>query len=220
MIQVSNLSFHYPTDGSTPDVLRDVSLSIKEGQALAIMGANGSAKTTFARCLNGLLMPTRGKVLVDNLSTQDESDLAKIRCRVGMVLQNPENQIVSTTVEREIAFGLENIGVPHEQMHGIVDQMLRQFNLETYRNHPPHLLSGGEMQRLAVASVVAMSPKYLIFDEPTSLLDAASRKSMLSLIADLQKSHKPDPFGHSITPILITQYPEEGLLKFCKEWMS
>ncbi|MCG8604960.1 ATP-binding cassette domain-containing protein [bacterium] len=212
MIQVSDLSFHYPSNGSAPEVLRDVSLTIQDGESIAIMGANGSAKTTFARCLNGLLTPSKGKVLVDNLSTQDENNLAEIRRLVGMVFQNPENQIVSTTVEREIAFGLENIGVPREQMHGIVDQMLQQFNLESYRNHPPHLLSGGEMQRLAVASVVAMSPKYLIFDEPTSLLDAASRKSVLSIIADLQKTRNTSPSGHSITPILITQYPEEVLV--------
>lgn len=174
------------------------------------MGANGSGKTTLVRCINGLLQPSQGEVLVDDLSTKDESNLNEIRRRVGMVFQNPENQIVSTTVEREIAFGLENLGIPHQKMHQIVDDMLEKFNLNEYRHHPPHLLSGGEMQRLALAAIVAMSPKYIIFDEPTSLLDPASRKLVLSLISDMH--HKENnKTSNSITTLFITQFPEEAL---------
>ena len=167
MIRISNLTFNYPTaHESKSNALNEINLTLKDGESVGLMGANGSGKTTLARCLNGLLLPTSGDVLVDNLNTRNPMDLNEIRRLVGMVFQNPENQIVSTTVEREIAFGLENLGIPHDRMHGIVDQMLLRFDLERYRNHPPHLLSGGEMQRLALASVMAMSPKYLVFDEP------------------------------------------------------
>ncbi len=213
MIQISNLTFNYPTaHESKSHALNEINLTLKDGESVGLMGANGSGKTTLARCLNGLLLPTSGDVLVDNLNTRDPMDLNEIRRLVGMVFQNPENQIVSTTVEREIAFGLENLGIPHDQMHGIVDQMLLRFDLERYRNHPPHLLSGGEMQRLALASVMAMSPKYLVFDEPTSLLDPGSRRAVLSLISELHGRTSASVSGRRVTSILITQYPEEVLI--------
>ncbi|HEX9654665.1 MAG TPA: ATP-binding cassette domain-containing protein, partial [bacterium] len=200
MIEIKNLTFEYINPEHAPTrVLDGITLTVKEGESLGLMGANGSGKTTLARCLNGLLLPAAGEVLVDGLTTHESPNLPEIRRRVGMVFQNPENQIVSTTVEREIAFGLENLGMPHDEMHQRVDEMLAQFDLERYRRHPPHLLSGGEMQRLALASVVAMSPQYLIFDEPTSLLDLPTRKMVLQLISDLQSKR--------VATLLITQFP-------------
>jgi len=204
MIEIKNLTFEYINPEHAPTrVLDGITLTVKEGESLGLMGANGSGKTTLARCLNGLLLPTAGEVLVEGLTTCEPDNLPDIRRLVGMVFQNPENQIVSTTVEREIAFGLENLGVPYDEMHQRVDEMLAQFDLERYRRHPPHLLSGGEMQRLALASVVAMSPQYLIFDEPTSLLDLPTRKMVLQLISDLQ--------SRRVATLLITQFPEETL---------
>ncbi|MBN1998988.1 ATP-binding cassette domain-containing protein [candidate division KSB1 bacterium] len=201
MIKVRNLWFKY-----TRDVLQDISLDIHEGESIAIMGSNGSGKTTFARCLNGLLLPSRGTVVVEGLSTADNSDILAIRKQVGMVFQNPDNQIVSATVEREIAFGLENLGVPFEDMHQIVGKMLLKFDLERYKKHTPHALSGGEKQKLALASVLAMQPRYLILDEPTSLLDPRGRKDILRIIGDLHKEKQKPP----ITTIFITQFPEEA----------
>lgn len=214
MIKTSHLIFEYPdssAEGKKNRVLDCIDLTIQEGESIGLMGSNGSGKTTLARCLNGLLLPTEGEVLVDDMNTNEAAELSEIRRRVGMVFQNPENQIVSTTVEREIAFGLENLGIDYEQMHETVDKMLEQFDLKEYRNHPPHLLSGGEMQRLALASVMAMSPQYLIFDEPTSLLDLANRKSLLSLITELHKRNQTEENALKISTIFITQYPEETL---------
>jgi len=201
MIEVIDLVFQYPSDGRR-EALSRINLRITEGESLSIMGNNGSGKTTLARCLNGLYKPTSGKVVVDGMDTADPSTEIEIRRRVGLVFQNPDNQIVSTTVEREIAFGLENLGMEPERMHREVEDLLRRFGLEKYRNRPPHLLSGGEKQLLALASVLAMRPKYLILDEPTSLLDPKGRRKILSFLSDLQ----------GVTPILITQFPEEALL--------
>ncbi len=209
MLDIKNLHVHFTThQGATVEVLKGISLTIEDGESVAVMGANGSGKTTFARCLNGLLLPTQGEVLVDGLSTQDSEQLQEIRRRFGMVFQNPENQIVSVTVEREIAFGLENLAVPHDEMHAIVDEMLRKFNLESYRDHPPHLLSGGEMQRLALAAIMAMRPRTLVFDEPTSLLDSATRSLVLELVGELQQEAAAKA---PMTAIFITQIPEEAL---------
>jgi len=213
MIKINNLIFEYPGSGGEAKnrVLDDIDLTIREGESLGLMGPNGAGKTTLARCLNGLLLPTEGEVLVDDMNTNETAKISEIRRLVGMVFQNPENQIVSTTVEREIAFGLENLGMDYERMHETVDKMLEQFDLQKYRNHPPHLLSGGEMQRLALASVMAMSPKYIVFDEPTSLLDLASRKALLSLISEVHKKNQTAENNCQISTIFITQYPEETL---------
>jgi len=211
MIRISNLVFEYTNGEEKNRVLDGIDLTIREGESLGLMGPNGAGKTTLARCLNGLLLPTEGEVLVDDMNTNEAAKISEIRRLVGMVFQNPENQIVSTTVEREIAFGLENLGINYERMHETVDKMLEQFDLQKYRNHPPHLLSGGEMQRLALASVMAMSPKYIIFDEPTSLLDLASRKALLSLISKVHKKNQTAENHCQISTIFITQYPEETL---------
>ncbi len=202
MIFIDKLSFTYPgTDWAS---LHNVSLQIADGETVSIMGANGSGKTTLARCLNGLLLPTSGRVMVNQLRTDLESDNEQIRQLVGMVFQNPDNQIVSTSVEREIAFGLENLNVPHEHMIKTVDNLLAEFNLERYRKRSPHYLSGGEKQLLALAAVLAMTPAFLILDEPTSLLDPFSRQQILQAIFRNGNSGLAQ-----VTPILITQYPEE-----------
>ncbi|RMF56438.1 MAG: ATP-binding cassette domain-containing protein, partial [Calditrichaeota bacterium] len=158
-----------------------------------------------------LLQPTAGEVVVDGLSTSEPENLPEIHRRVGLVFQNPENQIVSTTVEREIAFGLENLGIPVDEMHGTVDRMLAKFKLEKYRHTPPHLLSGGEMQRLALAAILAMAPRYVVFDEPTSLLDQRGRHLVLSLVSELSSPDPDSAVGGAVTPLFITQYPEEAL---------
>lgn len=208
MIKITDLHFSYNThDETEPPILNGINLSIQAGESVAVMGANGSGKTTFARCLNGLLLPERGSVKIAGLDTTQPNNLRQIRRKVGMVFQNPENQIVSTTVEREIAFGLENLGMDYDKMHEIVEKMLTRFDLTKYREHPPHLLSGGEMQRLAVASIVAMSPEIIIFDEPTSLLDPAHCNMILKLILELQQEKTEPP----LTTIFITQFPHEAL---------
>ncbi len=210
MLQISNLHFSYEQADSAQSTLNGIDLSIKAGESVALIGPNGAGKTTFARCLNGLLLPTQGDVHINGESTKDRTQIIGIRQQVGIVFQNPENQIVSATVEREIAFGLENLGIERNRMHAIVDNMLDKFNLTQYRQHAPHLLSGGEMQRLALAAVMAMSPQIVVFDEPTSLLDPANQQLVLSLIADLHRQPVKDDHA-PISTILITQNPEEAL---------
>ncbi|GBD93168.1 energy-coupling factor transporter ATP-binding protein EcfA1 [bacterium BMS3Abin05] len=202
MIDVEDLTFSYTRE--TSPILKNFSLKLVEDKSVSIMGANGSGKTTLSRCLNGLLLPESGTVRVDGLDTRQKDENLKIRALVGMVFQNPDNQIVSTTVEREVAFGLENLEVPYEEMHRRVEAILRQFGLEKYRHKSPHYLSGGEKQLLALASIFVMSPKYIILDEPTSLLDPASREKILDAVFELREKS-------GIIPILITQFPEETL---------
>jgi len=207
MIEIKNISFNYTNGQDTGRrILNNISLTIRPGESIAIMGPNGSGKTTFARCLNGLLLPTSGTVKVKGLPTSDVNNLPAIRRQVGMVFQNPDNQIVSATVEREIAFGLENLGMPREEMRDIVNKMLADFDLTGYRKKSPHYLSGGEKQRLAMAAVLAMNPSWLVLDEPTSLLDPKSREDILQLIKQLHK-RKDKP----VTTLLITQFPDEAL---------
>ena len=203
MVQVTNLKFKYP--GDRPHfALRGVSFNLSPGEKVALMGANGSGKTTFVRCLNGLLKPLAGEVFVDGISTRETEMLYEIRRRVGMVFQNPDNQIVTTTVAREIAFGLENLGVPTKEMKKRVERAIHHFHLEKYRDTPPHLLSGGERQRLALASIWVMKPSYLILDEPTSLLDPQGREEILYFLEREIKTRK-------MGILLVTQYPEEAL---------
>jgi len=211
MISVQNLSLEFTSPSGTKQALSDLSFQIHDGEFVAIIGANGSGKTSLSRCLNGILTPTRGEVYIDGYSTRDRGHLLEIRRRVGLVFQNPDNQIISPTVEREIAFGLENLGIPRHEMRQRVAQMLQVFELETYRDHAPHLLSGGEKQRLALAAIVAMQPRHLIFDEPTSLLDYPSRLKFFATI-DMLRQNRDHDSKTPITILHVTQFPEETLL--------
>jgi energy-coupling factor transport system ATP-binding protein len=201
MIRIEQVTYRYP--GSNQDSLSHISLEFDRGQIVALMGANGSGKTTLIRCMNGLLKPCSGTLTVDELDLMDSRNLFEIRRRVGMVFQNPDNQIVTATVEREIAFGLENLECPAEQMLCKVNESLRQFHLESYRHTAPHLLSGGERQRLALAAVWVMAPYYLILDEPTSLLDPQGKLEILDILQRLKEA------GSGI--LFITQSAEEAL---------
>jgi len=202
MIESRDLSFRYSEDVGT-HALAHLSFHLNQGEKVALMGANGSGKTTLVRCLSGLLMPTSGDVRVDGLSVQDSAQLPEIRRRVGMVFQNPDNQIVAATVERDIAFGLENLGVPNATMRDLVSEAIGLFQLEKHRKGSPHLLSGGERQRLALASIWVMHPRYLILDEPTSLLDPRGREQVFQLM-DTQFD------GQKMGLLLVTQFPEEA----------
>lgn len=204
MIEIKDLYFDYKWKGETIRALDGVNLQIDKGESVAIIGANGSGKTTLARCINGLLRPTSGEVKVDGLSTKRSEDIWQIRRKVGMIFQNPDDQTVSATVEREVAFGLENLGMLPSVMRSRVEEILARFDLEGYRFHHPHRLSGGEKQRLAIASVLAMFPEYLILDEPTSLLDPMGRREMIQILKEL---HTED----GVTTVHITQYPQEAL---------
>ena len=206
MIEVRNISYRYSA-GVT--ALRSVSLTIAEGEHIGLIGSNSSGKTTLARCLNALLVPNEGDVLVDGINTRETQRNLHIRKRVGMVFQNPDNQIVSATVEREIAFGLENLGMPPGEMVTTVEEVLEKFDLTRYRTHAPHQLSGGEKQRLALAAVMAMKPKYLLLDEPTSLLDPRGRRSISDLIAAIHRENRQCEPERRIATVFITQYPEE-----------
>lgn len=204
MIQVRDVEFSYRLrDGGHLLALKGISLQISEGSSVAIIGSNGSGKSTLALCLNGLLVPQSGEVKVDGLDVRQRSCHEEVRRRVGMVFQNPDNQIISTTVEREIAFGLENLAVPGEQLRARTEEVLEQFHLKELRHRPPHLLSGGEKQRLSIAAVVAMWPKYLILDEPTSLLDPVGRREVRELLKRLCAEGQ-------VTVVHITQFPEEA----------
>ncbi|MDP3025862.1 MAG: energy-coupling factor transporter ATPase [candidate division Zixibacteria bacterium] len=206
MIKLEKVTYNYSiSEGKVISALQGIDLELKEGEYVSMIGPNGSGKTTLARLLNGLLLPSSGEVLVDGLNSKVKEDLRLIRQKVGMVFQNPENQIITTSVEREIAFGLENLNLPSEEIRERVEWALSAFHLWEYKNSPPHSLSGGEKQRLAIASVLAMKPKYLILDEPTSLLDPEGREMFNLLIKKLAAEGK-------VTIISITQFPEEAIL--------
>jgi energy-coupling factor transport system ATP-binding protein len=208
MISIHDITFDYLTESHQHRrVLDHVSLEIPDGQRVAVLGANGSGKSTLARCLNGLLVPAEGEITVDGLDTRRAETLAVLRRHVGMLFQNPDNQIVSATVEREIAFGLENMGMPQPEMHRRVADMLTRFRLQEFRRKSPHYLSGGEKQRLALAAVLAVQPQILVLDEPTSLLDPQSREDMMQLF----KEWHDEQNAPARTTVLITQFPEEAL---------
>jgi energy-coupling factor transport system ATP-binding protein len=197
------LHYRYPGSGASGNALRGVSFRLEAGEWVGLVGANGSGKTTLLRCMNGLFPPASGRVNVDGFATTDDADaLFEIRRRAGMVFQNPDNQIVAVTVEREIAFGLENLGLSSAAMHQKVREALALFELEPYSGESPYRLSGGEKQRLALASVWAMEPRYLILDEPTSLLDPAGKADFLGMVRKLVRKK-------NVGVVLATQYPEE-----------
>jgi len=201
MIAIHDLTIRYP--GASSDALRSVTLGIPGGSFVALMGGNGSGKSTLARSLNGLVRPARGEVTVDGESTSGEESCRSIRRRVGIVFQNPHLQTTSLTVEREIAFGLQNAGVESGRIRETVDAQLAASGLETMRSRPPRTLSGGEQQRLALAGVLAMRPAHLVLDEATSLLSPASRLDLLRAVAEERRSR-------GMTVLLITQFAEEA----------
>lgn len=206
MIQVRDLSYTYDSGrpGETT-ALSGVDLEIRRGEFVAIAGPNGSGKSTLARHFNALLLPTRGQVLVDGLDTALPENLWEIRRRVGMVFQNPDNQIVSTLVEEDVAFGPENLGIPPPEVRERVEEALVLAGLSRFRQHAPHLLSGGQKQRLALAGVLAMRPACLVLDEPTAMLDPAGRRELLETLQRLNRTQ-------GTTVVLVTHYMEEAAL--------
>ena len=203
MICIDNISFKYDEAGAY--ALKNVSLEINSGEMIAIVGHNGSGKSTLAKHLNGLLRPTEGDVRVDGDSTRDENALNSIRRRVGMVFQNPDNQIVTTVVEEDVGFGPENIGVPTDEILERVDEALKAVRMTEYAKSAPHMLSGGQKQRVAIAGILALRPKTLVLDEATAMLDPIGRREVLETVSEQNKRR-------GITVVMITQYMEEALL--------
>ncbi len=203
MICIDNISFKYDEAGAY--ALKNVSLEINSGEMIAIVGHNGSGKSTLAKHLNGLLLPTEGDVRVDGDSTRDENALNSIRRRVGMVFQNPDNQIVTTVVEEDVGFGPENIGVPTDEILERVDEALKAVRMTEYAKSAPHMLSGGQKQRVAIAGILALRPKTLVLDEATAMLDPIGRREVLETVTEQNKRC-------GITVVMITQYMEEALL--------
>jgi len=199
-IALINLGFKYP--GSDRPVLDGIDAVIKGGEFLAVIGPNGSGKSTLARLLCGILCPTQGQVLVDGLRTEDPQNRIKIRKRVGLVLQNPDNQIVAARVEEDVAFGPENLNLPSAEIHYRVNHALEKVGLGHLKDRPPHLLSGGEKQRLAIAGILALRPAFLILDEPTSMLDPIGRRGVLEVLRGLASG------GTSV--VLITHNMDEA----------
>ena len=204
IIQTEGLRFAYAEEGAVnPFVLDGVSLDIEEGSFVAVLGHNGSGKSTLAKHLNAILLPSGGKVYVDGIDTADEDKLLDIRRTVGMVFQNPDNQIVANVVEEDVAFALENLGVPPKEIRERVDAALKAVGMYDYRKHAPHLLSGGQKQRVAIAGVLAMRPKCVVLDEPTAMLDPVGRNEVVSTIHELNRSS-------GVTVVLITHHMDEA----------
>ena len=205
IIEISGLHFSYKNeeDEYSAEVLKGIDLKIKKGEFVAVLGHNGSGKSTLAKHINAILLPTEGKVLVDGIDTSDESRLFELRQRAGMVFQNPDNQIVSSVVEEDVAFALENLGVPYDEMRKRVDDSLKAVNMYDYRLHSPSQLSGGQKQRIAIAGIIAMQPKCIILDEPTAMLDPQGRKEVMATIKKMNREQ-------GITIVLITHYMDEA----------
>lgn len=206
-IKSENLYFSYSDqmsqNGGTV-VLDNVSLNFSKGEFAAVLGHNGSGKSTFAKCLNGINLPTGGKVTVNGLDTAIDDNLMEIRKNVGMVFQNPDNQIVSSIVEDDVAFALENLGVDPEEMRERVDNALNAVGMYEYRMHSPSKLSGGQKQRVAIAGILAMNPQCVVLDEPTAMLDPQGRKEVMSTLKKLN--------SQGVTVVLITHYMEEAAM--------
>ena len=205
MIETKNLAFAYPAhEGEMQTLaLRDVSVTIEKGSFVVVLGHNGSGKSTFAKCLNAVLLPCGGKVYVEGRDTQDEALLLEIRRRVGMVFQNPDNQIVANVVEEDVAFAPENLGVPTEEIRRRVDAALAAVDMTAFTTHAPHLLSGGQKQRVAIAGVIAMEPACIVLDEATAMLDPVGRQEVLSAVHKLNREK-------GITVVLITHHINEA----------
>ena len=204
-IRVEHLNYAYPGVDNTPGVavFTDLNLTIESGSFVAILGSNGCGKSTLAKHFNSILLPCGGKVWVCGLDTSDDDLLIKVRRNVGMVFQNPDNQIVANVVEEDVAFGPENLGVSSPEIRHRVDRALKQVGMYEYREHAPHLLSGGQKQRIAIAGVIAMEPKCIVLDEPTAMLDPRGRKEVMDTVLALNREK-------GITVVLITHHMDEA----------
>ena len=203
IIKTEDLHFSYPAEDKPKVVLDGVDLSIEAGSFVAILGHNGSGKSTLAKHMNAILLPSGGKMYVSGMDTANEANLLNIRRTVGMVFQNPDNQIVANVVEEDCAFGPENLGVPPDEIRRRVDQALKSVGMYEYREHAPHLLSGGQKQRIAIAGVLAMRPRCVVLDEPTAMLDPIGRKEVMETIQKLNAEN-------GVTVILITHHMDEA----------
>ena len=205
IISAENLAFRYQGLDGAPDVVvfEDLNLSIEEGSFTAILGTNGCGKSTLAKHFNSILLPSGGKVYVCGLDTSDADRLMAVRRNVGMVFQNPDNQIVANVVEEDVAFGPENLGVASPEIRRRVDVSLKQVGMYEYREHAPHLLSGGQKQRIAIAGVIAMEPRCIVLDEPTAMLDPQGRKDVMDTVMRLNREK-------GITVVLITHHMDEA----------
>lgn len=208
IIRTENLCFSYKSGDDEnqiiTEVLKNINLDIKKGEFVSILGHNGSGKSTLAKHFNAILLPSSGKVYIDGIDTSDESRLFDIRKRAGMVFQNPDNQIVASIVEEDVAFALENMGVPYEEMRKRVDDALKSVGMYEYRFHSSNQLSGGQKQRVAIAGIIAMRPECIILDEPTAMLDPHGRREVMKTIKNLNKEY-------GITIVLITHYMNEAV---------
>ena len=207
MLQTEHLSFTYPAEegvSTSTTALEDVSLSIEKGSFVVVLGHNGSGKSTLAKHMNAVLLPSGGTVYVEGMDTRDEALLLEIRRRVGMVFQNPDNQIVANVVEEDVAFAPENLGVPSEEIRRRVDDALAAVGMSEFTRHAPHLLSGGQKQRVAIAGVIAMVPECIVLDEATAMLDPSGRREVLSAIRTLNQER-------GITVVLITHHMDEAM---------
>jgi len=204
-IEIKDLHFTYVTDEGEVlcEILHGIDMNIEKGEFLAIVGKNGSGKSTLAKHFNALLLPTTGSLTIDGMDSSDPDKLWDIRSKCGMVFQNPDNQLVSSIVEDDVAFGPENLGVPSDEIRTRVDDALKAVDMYEHRKKGPHLLSGGQKQRIAIAGVLAMAPECIVFDEPTAMLDPKGRKEIMSIIEDLHRQGK--------TIILITHFMEEAV---------
>jgi len=207
MIKCTNVSFKYVRNDNgiieEKYAIKDVNLQVKKGEFLVVLGHNGSGKSTIAKHMNALLIPTDGTVIVDGLDTKDPQNVWNIRSKAGMVFQNPDNQLVATIVEEDVAFGPENLGIESKEIRRRVDESLERVGMSEYKRHAPHLLSGGQKQRIAIAGILAIQPECIIFDEPTAMLDPSGRKQVLETIKEINKKY-------GITIILITHYMDEA----------
>ena len=205
IISVEHLAYSYPGVDDTPGVavFEDMNLKVEEGSFVAILGSNGCGKSTLAKHFNSILLPSGGKVWVCGMDTADDERLIAIRRNVGMVFQNPDNQIVANVVEEDVAFGPENLGISSAEIRRRVDNALRQVGMSHYAQHAPHLLSGGQKQRIAIAGVIAMEPKCIVLDEPTAMLDPRGRREVMETITRLNQEK-------GITVVLITHHMDES----------
>ena len=222
MVEVKNVSFSYEEAENEPEydkrekninindtllqkklfAVKNLNFTVKKGEFVAIVGRNGSGKSTCAKLMNGLLLPENGTVIVDSFDTKDSAHIWEIRSRVGMVFQNPDNQIIGTTVEEDVAFGPENLGVPYEEMVRRVNKAIDTVGLSEHKSKEPHLLSGGQKQRVAIAGILAMKPQCIVLDEATAMLDPIGRREVMIVITELNKEH-------NITVVLITHHMDE-----------